>query len=152
MENTADFGLLLQLKSFLRTKGVRPALAFLNSLTAHRFTSLFRFDGSTLKNVTFYDRQNPEIERCENVPLEATYCGYLRDGMASLVFSDTRLEERLNGHPQREIVQRYCGVPLYDHAGKICGSICHFDLEPGQIEDRDIDLLERMAELLKSQF
>ena len=138
-----------ELKNALATKGLRGALRFLNSLTPHRFTSVYHFDGPTLHGVTFYDRQNPEDEGCEDIPVEASYCVFVRDRAENFIMPDASNDELAKDHPKREVVKRYCGIPLLDSAGKMFGSICHFDLEPGRITDRDVELLERMADLLR---
>lgn len=140
-----------QLKSVFADGGVRGAVAFLNSMTPHRFTSLYRFDGPTLRNITFFDRQNPDDEYCEDIPVEASYCVFVRDTAAKFAFPDAMLDRRVRTHSKRETVRRYCGVPLLDRDGNMFGSICHFDIEPGEIADRDIQLLEHMSQLLQPE-
>ena len=132
--------------------GLRAAIAFLNSLTDHRFTSVYRFDGGTLRNITFFDRENPSLERCEDIPVEASYCVFVRDLATSFVVQDSEGDERVRDHAKRTTVQSYCGVPLLDRDGKMFGSICHFDLKPGRVDDRDVELLEYMARLLQPHF
>src|SRR5690242_14674006 len=100
----------IELKAILGRDGIRAAVAFLNSLTPHRFTSFFRFDGPMLQGVTFYDRQNPGIENCEDIPIETSYCVFVRDRCASFTVSDASQDERVKDHPKRASVQRYCGV------------------------------------------
>lgn len=152
MESKSAGETLGELKTTLATKGLRGAVTFLNAQTPHRFTSLFRFDGPTLRAITFYDRQNPDVETCEEIPVEASYCVFVRDTGARFLVPDATGDERVRHHPKRSTVQRYCGVPLLDHDGKMFGSICHFDFEPGRIADRDVELLEHMADLLQPKF
>ena len=152
LEKSATGNSLAALKTVLATKGVRGAVQFLNSLTPHRFTSLYHFDGPTLHSITFYDRQNPGVDSSEDIPVEASYCVFVRDRRESFIMPDASRDERVKQHPKREMVKRYCGVPLLDRAGKMFGSICHFDLEPGRIADEDVGLLERLAELLRRSF
>ncbi len=140
---------LRQLSAAYADGGVRGAVAFLNSLTPHRFTSLYRFDGPTLRSVTFFDRENPDVESCEDVPVEASYCVFVRDAAASFRIEDAAGDERVRNHPKRDTVRRYCGVPLLDQDGQMFGSICHFDFKPGRVADRDVELLEQMARLLQ---
>ncbi len=54
---------LADLLGALESGGLSSALAVLNARTAHRFTSMYRFDGSMLRNLTFYDRENPTADR-----------------------------------------------------------------------------------------
>lgn len=131
--------------------GVRGAVVFLNSLTDHRFTSLYRFDGATLRNITFFDRENPNVESCEDIPVEASYCVFVRDFSTRFVVQDAERDERVRDHQKQATVQCYCGVPLLDRDGRMFGSICHFDFKPGRIADRDVELLECMARLLQHQ-
>ena len=132
--------------------GPRAALAFLNSLTSHRFTSLYLFDEEMLLNVVFYDREHPELTRSEDIPVMASYCIFVRDSKAPFMTEEARTDERVNNHPKQETLQSYCGVPLFSRDGKMFGTICHFDFEPGRVSDLDVELLEYMAILLGSHY
>ncbi len=148
-EKHAHADTLAEIKNVLASKGLRSAVEFLNSLTPHRFTSLYRFDGPTLRSLTFYDRENPSVESCEDIPVEASYCVFVRNTGQRFAVADASCDERVKDHAKRETVRRYCGVPLLDGSGRMVGSICHFDLEPGRVAEKDVELLERMAELLR---
>lgn len=152
MVRTFSHDSMLQLKAAFTNGGVRGAVAFLNSLTEHRFTSLYQFDGPTLKNITFFDRENPTVESCEDVPVEASYCVFVRDLSARFMVDDAMRDGRVQNHPKKATVQSYCGVPLLDRDGKMFGSICHFDFEPRRISAQDVELLEYMARLLQHRF
>jgi GAF domain-containing protein len=141
-----------ELKSVFNGKGLRRAVIFLNSLTDHRFTSVYRFDGPTLRSITFYDRENPEVDHCDDLPVLASYCVFVRDLGAPFEVSHAACDERVNGHSKQRSIQRYCGVPLRDSDGKMFGSICHFDLNPGAIRASDVDLLEYLGDLMRSKF
>jgi hypothetical protein len=143
---------LPELRKRLATEGLRGAVQFLNSLTPHRFTSLYRFDGPTLRNVTFFDRDNPDVESSEDIPIEASFCVFVRDTRCAFTIADAGSDDRVRDHPKRAVVKRYCGVPLLDSAGRMFGSICHFDFEPGRVDESEVALLERMAELLRPSF
>ncbi len=144
--------LFIQLKTALADHGVRGAVAFLNSLTSHRFTSLYRFNSGALQNITFYDREHPEVESCEEIPVEASYCVYVRDYGTNMSVVDSEKDERVRDHPKRQTVRSYCGVPLLDSRDQLIGSVCHFDLEPGHTTEQDVALLEYMARLLQPAF
>ena len=137
------------LKAAFDRDGIRSAVAFLNSITPYRFTSLYRFEGEMLHNITFYDRDNPDETSCEDIPVEASFCVFVRDTEAVFLTTDSESDRRLTSHPKRGIVKRYCGVPLLDSSGQMFGSICHFDLEPGEIDERDVEALEYMASVLQ---
>ena len=138
-----------QLRTVLAEEGTRAALAYLNSLTSQRFTSLYRFDGELLSNVTFYDREAPEAESCDTIPVLASYCVFVRDTAARFATSAALADRRLDGHPKQAQVQSYCGVPLRDREGRMFGSVCHFDLGPGSVTELDVSLMEHLANLLQ---
>ena len=140
-----------QLEAVYASDGVRGAIVFLNSLTCHRFTSLYRFDGATLRNITFFDRENPDATSCEDIPVEASYCVFIRDSGAKFLVPDASRDERVREHPKRETVLRYCGVPLLDADRKMFGSICRFDFNPGIIAEQDVQMLEHVSRLLQRQ-
>lgn len=141
-----------RLKAVFARGGVRAALAYLNSLTPQRFTSLYQFDDQTLRNVTFFDREHPAQDRCDDIPVAASYCVFVRDLNCRFLLEHAERDERVTNHPKRAVVQCYCGVPLLDRDGRMFGSICHFDFKPGHIDARDVELLEQMAALLKNGF
>lgn len=140
---------LSQLKTVLRTQGVRAAVAHLNSLTEHRFTSLYRFDQETLKSIYFYDRENPTQEATPDIPVMASYCVFVRRLSNTFVVPASLQDQRVVGHPKRQEVQSYCGVPLRDMNGDMYGTVCHFDFRPLPISDANVELMEALAPLLK---
>jgi GAF domain-containing protein len=140
---------ITNLKMILANDGVRAAIAYLNSLTNQHFTSLYRFDGETLHNLIFFDREHPEIQNYSDTPVLESYCVFVRDSEALFATHDAQQDERVHNHPKQKTVQSYCGVPLLDQDGKMFGTICHFDFPPGRIADVDVELLEYMAQLLQ---
>jgi GAF domain-containing protein len=149
MPTTSTQDALIQLKAIMRSHGIRPALAFLNSLTEHRFTSLYRFDDETLKNIYFYDHENPTQEATPDIPVMASYCVFVRRLSSTFLVPDALTDERVAGHPRRQEVQSYCGVPLRDVNGDMFGTICHFDFRPVPISDANVELMEAIAPLLR---
>ncbi|MEO8572457.1 MAG: GAF domain-containing protein [Pyrinomonadaceae bacterium] len=139
-----------QLKKAFENGGPREALVFLNSLTTQRFSSLYRFDGDMLRNITFYDRESPDLEECEEIPILASYCVFVRDSGKRFATTEAACDERVQGHPKQKTVQSYCGVPLLDRSGKMFGTICHFDFKPSSVSHFDIELMEHMAKLLET--
>jgi len=142
---------IAKLKALLAHDGVRAALIFLNSLTTHRFTALYRFDGDMLKNLYFYDREHPEIDSSDEVPILASYCVFVRQSGQRFDVTDSLRDERVCGHPKRMQVQSYCGVPLMDENGEMFGTMCHFDVRPMPITSANIELMEALAPLLKER-
>lgn len=130
---------------------VRDALRYMNALTAFRFTALYRFDKDQLCNRVFYDRQHPEVLRTDTIPVEASYCSYLRRNCGPFLLADSLRDERVTGHCKRQQVRSYCGVPLVDGHGSMHGSVCHFDFEPHPLCEIDLMLLQEIAPLLVPQ-
>ena len=130
---------------------MRPALIYLNHLTEHRFSALYRFENERLRNLYFYDREEPEVEATDEIPVTASYCVFLRQTGQLFHTSDALRDERVRSHPKREKIQAYCGVPVLDTNGKLFGSICHFDYQPRVISDADVDLMEAVALMLREE-
>lgn len=135
-------------REILRADGVRPALTYLNRLSAHRFTAVFRFEGGTLRNLHMVDRNDPTVERCADQPVLESYCIYVRRTAETFVTEDSASDERVAGHPKQKTVQSYCGIPLFEENGTLFGTICHFDFEPRPFGDDEVLLLEDAAPLL----
>lgn len=135
--------------ALLSRGAVREAVIYLNGQSGHRFTSLFRFDGETLRNVEFFDRERPDQTRIDDIPVMASYCVFLRDTGGTFSTPESLEDDRLHGHPKRMQVRAYCGVPLVDDRGRMFGSVCHFDFEPVPTRPIDIELLEAVAPALQ---
>ena len=140
-----------EIKKILRNEGVRAALIFVNHLTEHRFSALYQFQNDILRNLYFYDREYPETETTDEIPVTASYCVFLRDSGLLFHTSDALRDERVRTHPKREQLQSYCGVPVLDSEGKLFGSVCHFDIKARVIADEDVDLMEAVALLLRDE-
>lgn len=140
---------LAQLRACIRGGDVRGALARLNARTEHRFTSLYRFDNETLRNVWFFDREHPEQTACDDIPVLASYCVFVREGQATFRVHDAGSDARVAAHPKREQIRAYCGVPLLDDTGRMFGSVCHFDFRPLAISDSNVELMEALAPMLQ---
>lgn len=140
---------LQQLRAHVRDSDLRGALALLNAHTAHRFTSLYRFDDETLRNVWFFDREHPERDTCDDIPVLASYCVFVRDGRATFRLEDAYADARVADHPRREEIRAYCGVPLIDDMGRMFGTVCHFDFQPRTISDENVALMEALAPMLR---
>ena len=140
---------LRQMKLILKDKGVRELLIFLNRLTAHRFTALYRFNDETLENLYFFDRQHPEMLSTPEIPVLASYCVFVRNSGRTFATSDSLSDDRVSGHPKQQEVQSYCGVPLVNDDGVMFGTICHFDFQPIAITDDNVTLMEAVAPMLQ---
>lgn len=138
-----------RLKALVESDGLRAGVEYLNSLTGHRFTALYRFDDDTLRNRVFYDRDNPATLATDDIPVLASYCVFVRDGGGAFNTDHAALDDRVGDHPKRHVLQAYCGVPLRDDFGNVVGTICHFDFEPTPISRENLELMEAVAPLLR---
>jgi GAF domain-containing protein len=147
MQNVANS--IRHLRTILDNGDVRAAVIYLNSLTDHRFTSIYRFDNSELRNLYFYDRENPEQHSTPDIPVMASYCVFVRSQRDTFTISNASSDERLDGHPKQQSVQSYCGVPLMDVDGRMYGTICHFDLRTIPISASTVELMESVSRFLR---
>ena len=123
----------------------RQAVEFLNFTDAYRFTALFRISGNELHNLVVYDRRTRDQPLLDTIPLSDSYCVFVRDLKDAFVVSDAATDARVEAHPKRPVVHAYCGVPLFDMAGNVCGTVCHFDYEPKQENPETLELLRKFA-------
>ena len=149
MISTADH--LARMRDIGSSHGIRAVLIYLNGLTEHRFTALYRFDVEQLKNAYFFDRERPEVDNCPDIPIMASYCAFIRNSGNTFVTMDSIVDERVAGHPKRLEVRSYCGVPLVGENGRAFGTICHFDASPLSISDQNRDLMEAVAAMLSAE-
>lgn len=137
-----------QMRDIHARAGIRALLIYLNGLTSHRFTAIYRFDIEQLRSVIFYDRECPDVESCPDIPVMASYCVFVRKSRQLFVTPDSLEDERTSGHPKRLEVRSYCGVPLVDEAGQVFGTICHFDPRPLPISEENVTLMEGVASIV----
>ncbi len=142
-------GRFAEFSKILASDGLRPALADLLSDTDYRFIAIFRFNGDRATAAVFYDRENPDVLRVDEVPAKATYCCYARDAKGAFVTANALLDARLEGHVAREHVQAYCGVPIMTPEGEILGTLCHYDLVPRDPAQIDLELICQIASALE---
>ncbi len=119
------------------------ALRLLNTGTDYRFTGIYTFDFPQVKNVVLFDRQSPNIEIGADVLWNDAYCRLTAVTGSPLVVTDSLTDDRLVGHPVRDSLRFYCGVPLRTPDDKPLGTLCHYDLAPqAPVSD---DTLERLS-------
>jgi len=123
-------------------------LIYLNGLTDHRFSAMYLFESELLKNLYFFDREEPARTGCPDIPVMASYCVFVRDSERMFVTADSLTDARVFGHPKRLEVRSYCGVPLVNEAGRMIGTICHFDARPLTISDQNVSLMEAVSDML----
>lgn len=145
----ADEARLAAFDRLLADDGPRAALRYLNGLTEYRFTGVFRFEQAVI-GVFYFDREQPDVAAIPAIPLEASYCSYVRRANGLFTTADAMLDPRLTMHPARAEVRGYCGSPVFDPEGNLLGTLCHFDVEPRDPTLIDSDLLQQAASRLGS--
>lgn len=131
--------------------GIRAALAYLLSLSDFRFISIFRSHGDQSTAVVFYDRENPDVLRVDEVPSTATYC-HIATKTKSVFSTDNSLEDsRLTLHAARESVQAYWGLPVITPEGEILGTLCQYDVVPRDVGQIDLALMVEVASTLEQK-
>ena len=132
----------------LESAGLPAALRFLNTRTRHRFTALYRFDAPWLRNVCMVDRENPGLLVTADCAIRESYCSYIFDAEREFDVEDASEDGRVAGHPKRDVLLAYCGVPVFDAGGACVGTLCHFDPRPRLVPAAERPLLERAAAML----
>src|SRR5262249_52083684 len=118
----------------------------LNSRMPHRFTGVYLFDPPILRNPYLCDAFAPNVvKRGEDSTISDSYCAIVRSERRSLGVENSRTDPRVAGHPAREIVISYCGVPISDERGEPFGTICHFDHQPCEVPTSELVLMEQLA-------
>ncbi len=131
------------LKAILARKGLRPALVFLNGLTGHRFTAVYRFPDGTPEATCLFDRLNPTVDSpAMSVAAAASFTVNESFVLAPLPVGDPT--------GKRRDLQSCCGVALRNEDGDVVGFLCHLDFRPVPISPGSIALLEEAASLLGS--
>ena len=130
-------------------QGMASALEFLNARTGYRYTGIFRFEGTRMRNIWLYDRQGEDAASFASVPLEDSFCQFV---MAEGGFStaDSGQDPRLENHFYRGVLNAYVGLPLSSAPGSLYGTFCHFDSAPQSVPEDEIPFLESVTpELMK---
>lgn len=138
-----------QFSHVLREEGLRPALAYLLRLTDYRYIAIFRFRDGQQTTAAFYDRENPEALRSDDIPESATYCCFVRDEKGVFTTVDALRDPRLTSFAAREAIRAYCGVPVLTPEGEILGTLCHYDSVPRDSDQIDIQLMLQVASALE---
>ena len=137
-----------EFKSLLDGQGIRPALAYIRSLSDYRFIGIFRFKDGKSTSVVHVDKDSPSVLQASEVPEAATYCSYIKSDGAPFATADASVDPRVVGHPAREVVIAYCGVPVVTPEGEFIGTLCHYDLVPRDATQLDLELLVQVSSAL----
>lgn len=125
--------------------GMRVALKLLNEDVPHRYTGFYQATPAAMVNVGLADKKGePRPPFLAEVPVGSSFCQFvLRDG--SFLTRDSRMDDRLTGHPYKGVMLAYCGVPVFDVRGSPVGTLCHFDTLSHDVEDAQVARLHAAA-------
>ena len=142
--------ILDELAQLLDEKDVVGVLRFLNARMPHRYTALYRYDGTRLRNVALFDRLEPSTTKGGDVPVERSFCWLVERDRASFITTDGSTDSRTAGLPLplREDVKAYCGTLVRNADGTPFGSLCHFDHVPRAVPEGELAFLEELAPAL----
>lgn len=131
----------------LAERGLPGALEFLNRRVPHRYTAVYRFDGSVVCNLGIHDRLGELQSPLPPTPAETTLCQYVTPQQAFV--SENVLEDpRLTNHYQRGLINAYVGLPLSRGPRHLYGTLCQMDPETQKLSDSEYRFLEMVAPLL----
>ncbi len=133
---------------YLETRNVRGLLGMLNSTTNYRYTSILRFDDAKLESVWTFDRENDRVDAYPERRIEQAYCVFIEATGHSFSVADALEDVRVSGHPKREKMRSYCGVPLLRTDGSMFGTLCHYDPMPRAVDARVIAAMVQVAGML----
>src|SRR5581483_7739438 len=139
---------LSKFEKILDAHGVHEALRFLNNRTSHRFTGIYRFEGTALKNACLFDAETSATTSGEEGPLLSAFCSIVGAFKRPFTTDDALRDDRLRDHPARGNVRSYCGVPLRRPDGRLVGTLCHFDVVPCDVPVAEVALMEAAAPLI----
>lgn len=127
-------------------------LQYLNGLTDHRFTGVYRFEPGWVVSVALWDRENPLERIGADVKMKESYCWLTGLGGASYVIEDAVSDSRLEGHAARDAVRSYVALLLHDKSGAPWGTLCHFDFAPRLTRPQTQSQLEIFRPLIEEMF
>ncbi|KQP35409.1 phytochrome sensor protein [Pseudorhodoferax sp. Leaf274] len=83
-----------------------------------------------------------------SMPRSLSMCGHVVANSQTMVVPDVARDLRFAGNPALAAkgVRFYAGAPLRSASGHLLGSLCLLDLQPRMMTDREVKLLEAMAD------
>ena len=132
----------------VNSKGLTAAMRALNLETSHRYSAVFEFRGEVLHNLCIVDKLNPDVQPVGDQPIGDSYCVYVKRAAGVIAFEDARSDARAEGHPKRDILFSYYGVPLFSYERRVLGTVCHFDERAMPVPEGVAEGLEVVAPLI----
>ena len=133
----------IEFEQLIKSGGLWEALRFLNMRIPFRFTGVYRYDETMLRNVVLFDQHDPDVRQGGDFPMIDAPCARVGDHGGQLVVVDFVTDARFL-RSFAPIVS-YCGALIRDSDGSHFGTICHFDFRPCQTSHTNAALLERVG-------
>lgn len=94
-----------------------------------------------------------DLEKTRQATRESSICGHVVASAASMVVEDTTRDPRFAGNPflREHGIRFYAGAPLKTASGHVIGTLCILDRKPRSIGDRDLKLLQVIADELMAE-
>lgn len=127
-------------------------LSYLNRLTHHRFTGVYRFSPGWVESVALFDREAPDVRVGADVKMKESYCWLTGSRGSAYIIEDALGDAQLTGHAAREEVRSYVAVLLRDKRGVPWGTLCHFDFAPRSAMPGTLEQLEAIRPLVEEMF
>ena len=135
-------------KSKLDVGGIMAALQYLNSRIDHRFTAIYKFQGSMQRAVFLYDKLGQSGSRLNAIAMSESLSRFITVSEPFGV-TNSATDAFLNENGHRSVVTSFYGVSLSPAGTRPTGSLCHFDLKPQSLPSPvERDFLNRASSLL----
>ena len=137
-----------ELEAVLAENGLRAGLVFLNARVAHRWTAVYRLDGSVLRLVAVVDKLGDRSSSgAPNATLADSFCQFVIDHGPFLVIN-AKNDARVISSSYRGPVVSYVGLPLTRGPGELFGTFCHYDFCAQPMSDEEYLFLHQAVPLL----
>lgn len=143
--------ILIEFRTVLRSEGLCEAVRLLNVATSYRFSAVYAFQGDVLRNVCLVDKLDPSASPASDLPIEESYCVFIKRTSKAFGLEHAARDIRVEGHPKRDSILSYYGIPLLGDAGHLLGTACHFDTVPVPLSEEVVSLLDSVAPLLAEE-
>lgn len=130
----------IEFERVVKQEGLWEALRFLGRRAPYRFTGVYRYDATMLRNVALFDQYNPNIKHGDDLQMINAPCACVEEHGGKLVAVDFVTDPRFL-RSFAPIVS-YCGALIQNPDGSNFGTICHFDTKPCQASPANLELLE----------
>ena len=140
--------LLSGFREALEEGGLSGAMRFLNQSVAYRFSAVYVFSGGTLRNICLVDKLESEVSKTDDIPIEKSYCVFIRRTAKPFSVNDSLNDPRVDGHSKQQIIHSYYGLPLMGATGQLVGTVCHFDYDTTPLMEETVDFLDAVAPLI----